>query len=397
MMILKVGKGAKLWKRDLSRYFLQLPLDPVDYWRTGFFWRQNYFFFTSYMFGLRHSGWAGQAVTSAVTHIHRNSGLKHGGEEFNSLNYSDDLAGCEEGSRADLSFSMMGSLLKNLGLDESAEKASSPSTRMEYLGITFDTVILKKFVPPSKLAELRDLLFTWLKKSVCTKRALQSLTGKLLWVARCVRHSRCFLSRLLAGLRSLKEQHHKITLTEEMKLDVLWWYTYIREFNGTDFIVSPSAITQTYAGDACKLGAGGYHGSQYWSRRLPDEMCGDHPPIHQKEFFVLLISIKLWGPSWSGQTVELFCDNTAVVEVCTRQKPRDPEMAKFLREFLLLVVTYKFFPIVSKIGTKENWCADFISRIFDHSEHKKFFDQHSMSPMTPLDVHDNLFTFSAAW
>ena len=188
-----------------------------------------------------------------------------------------------------------------------------------------------------------------------------------------------------------------MTLTEDMRLDVLWWYTYIREFNGTDFIVSPSAITQTYAGDACKLGGGGYHGSQYWSRRLPEVMCGDHPPIHQKEFFVLLISIKLWGPSWSGQTVELFCDNTAVVEVCTSQKPRDPHMAKFLREFLLLVVTYKFFPIVSKIGTKDNWCADFISRIFDLAEHKKFFDQHLMSPMTPLSVSDDLFAFSAAW
>ena len=396
-MILKVGKGARIWKRDLSRYFLQLPLDPVDYWRTGFIWRQNFFFFTSYMFGLRHSGWAGQAVTSAVTWMHRRFGLEDGDEEFNTLNYSDDLAGCEEGSRADVSFERMGSLLGDLGLDEAADKATPPSTRMEYLGITFDTIALKKFVPPAKLAELKDLLFTWLRKSVVTKRSMQSLTGKLLWVARCVQHSRCFLSRLLAGLRSLSEQHHKLTLTEEMRLDILWWYTYICKFNGVDFIVSPSTITQTYAGDACLFGGGGYHGSQYWSRRLPDWMCGEKPPIHLKEFYVLLISIRTWGPSWSGQTVQLFCDNTAVVEVCTRQKPRDLEMAKFLREFLLLVVTYKFYPLVSKIGTKENWCADFISRVFDPLEHKKFFHQHKMSPLSPVYIPDSQFSFTAAW
>ena len=98
------------------------------------------------------------------------------------------------------------------------------------------------------MAELKDLLFTWLNKSICTKRCLQSLTGKLLWVARCVKHSRCFLSRLLSGLKTLAEQHHKLSLTPDMKLDILWWYTYIREFNGVSFLINPSIITNFYAG-----------------------------------------------------------------------------------------------------------------------------------------------------
>ena len=245
--------------------------------------------------------------------------------------------------------------------------------------------------------QLKDTLFTWLKKTSCTKRALQSLTGQLLWVARCVQHSRCFLSRLLAGLRMLSEQHHKMTLTQDMRMDILWWYTYIKEFNGVAFIINPLNTTLTYAGDACKRGAGAYHGSEYWSRLLPEHMCGDAPPIHLKEFYVLLISIKLWGPTWSGQAVELFCDNTAVVEVCTKQKPKDLEMARFLREFLLLVVTYKFYPVVKKISTSDNWCADFLSREFDPEDHECFFDKHKMSPMTPINVPDHQFSFSASW
>ena len=44
------------------------------------------FFFTSYMFGIRHSGWAGPAITSAVTWRHRSLGLEYDGEEFHSLN-----------------------------------------------------------------------------------------------------------------------------------------------------------------------------------------------------------------------------------------------------------------------------------------------------------------------
>ena len=110
-----------MWKRDLQRYFLQLPLDPVDYWRTGFIWRTYFFFFTAYMFGLRHAGWAGQAITSAVIWIHKRLGLEYDGMEFNSLNYSDDLAGCEEGDRATISYNMIASLLEELALEEAAD------------------------------------------------------------------------------------------------------------------------------------------------------------------------------------------------------------------------------------------------------------------------------------
>ena len=396
-MILSIGPGALMWKRDLERYFLQLPLDPVDYWRTGFIWRQYFFFFVSYMFGLRHAGWAGQAITSAVTWAHKRSGLEYDGELFNALNYSDDLAGCEEGDRAMVSFLRISSLLKELGLQEATDKASPPSTQMEYLGVCFDSVSLQKYISPSKIAELKDLLFTWLRKKTCSKRCLQSLTGKLLWVARCVSHSRCFLSRLLSGLKTLSGQHHKMTITEEMRLDILWWYEYIRVFNGVSFIMDISKITKTYAGDACKVGGGGYHGQEYWSRMLPDHMLGDSPPIHQKEFWILLISLRIWGPSWSGNTVEIYCDNTAVVEVCVNQKPRDPEMARFLREFLLLVVHFKFLPVVKKIGTKENWLADFVSRKFDLKAHHDFFAEHNLGEMTRIPVPDNQFTFSATW
>ena len=396
-MILSAGIGSRMWKRDLQRYFLQLPLDPVDYWRTFFIWRQNLYFFISYMFGLRHSGWAGQAITSAVTSIHRRSGMEYDGENFNSLNYSDDLAGCEAGDRADVSYQKIGELLAELGLEEAADKASAPSTEMEYLGVLFNSISMKKSIPPHKIAELKDLLFTWLTKKTCTKRCLQSLTGKLLWVARCVRYSRCFLSRLLSGLKTLVEQHHKLNITPEMKLDILWWYNYIRRFNGVGFIINPSVVTSSYAGDACDNGGGGYHGSQYWSRLLPHKMLDKNTPIHQKEFWVLVISTRIWGPSWAGQTVELFCDNSAVVEVCLNQKPKDPMMGRFLREFLLSVVTYKFVPLVKKISTKDNWCADFISRKFNLTEHEAFFDTHKMSPMSHIDVPDHQFTFSAAW
>ena len=156
-------------------------------------------------------------------------------------------AGCESGNgdRAMMSFLQMGQLLKEIGLEQFADKAAPPDTEMEYLSVPSNSVTFKKSVPPHKLAELRDLLFTWLRKDTCTKRCLQSLTGKLLWVAICVCYSRCFLSRLLDSLRTLTEQHQKLKITADMKLDILWWYTYIREFNGVTFMVDPTLSTVT--------------------------------------------------------------------------------------------------------------------------------------------------------
>ena len=68
------------------------------------------------MFGLRHAGRAGKSVTSAVTYIPRKSGLLHDDQPFQSLNYSDDLAGVELSCRADAAYEAMGSLLLELGL-----------------------------------------------------------------------------------------------------------------------------------------------------------------------------------------------------------------------------------------------------------------------------------------
>ena len=61
--ILECGEGCFIWKRDLSRYYLQLPTDPIEYPLLCFVWRSAMFFFCALMFGLRHAGLYGQRVT----------------------------------------------------------------------------------------------------------------------------------------------------------------------------------------------------------------------------------------------------------------------------------------------------------------------------------------------
>ena len=134
----------------MSRFFLQLTLDPLDYDKVGCIWRGQLLLFTSYVWGTRHAGMNGQRVTNCVSAIHRALGHsdfcshKSNGcdrlcphltdsvstsdtSAFNTLNYSDDMADVEDTlERATLSFDLMGSLLEELGLSESKDKAAPP-------------------------------------------------------------------------------------------------------------------------------------------------------------------------------------------------------------------------------------------------------------------------------
>jgi len=119
-LIINFGANCFLWRRDLSRFFLQLPLDPGEYDKVVCIWRGQLLLFTSFVWGTRHAGMNGQRVKNAVSCIHRALGFTHYCSDtnctsslsdslslspFNTLKYSDDFAGVEETfDRATLSF-----------------------------------------------------------------------------------------------------------------------------------------------------------------------------------------------------------------------------------------------------------------------------------------------------
>ena len=437
-IILKCGRGCYLWKRDLSRYFLQLPLCPTEYCLTGVVWRSAFFYFTSLMFGLRHSGLNGQRVTDAVSWIQRNLGLDYVAPpqpkpaiistenrhiatvtgldpgrplQFNCINYSDDLAGCETSlHRATASFSALGNLLQELGLQESESKASPPDTAMTYLGVHFDTEKMTMSVPAEKLQEVRAALEVWSKKTTAKRQDLQSILGQLFWISKVVKHSRAFLGRLLQQLRDMKgiPDTKRVTLSNDSRKDILWWKTYLRSFNGVTAMVNDDDILQSlselmsspfnvYAGDATLWGGGGWFKDEYWSREFPVFLKPTEIPVHIKEFWTLIASCWLWGDQWSGQKVYLFCDNDSVIDTIVYQKPSAPDMLSLLHEYLYVVCLKKFFPVPRKIDTKSNFLADHISRRYDSESAQKVFSSVGKLGMVRVSVPDHRFKLTAPW
>ena len=107
--------------------------------------------------------------------------------------------------------------LFSLGLIESTDKVFPPSTRMVCLGVELDTNALTLSVSCEGLEELECLLAHWLTKKTTTKSALQSLVGKLVFISKCVRQSRVFISRILSRLRTIKFNHHQVNLNAEFR------------------------------------------------------------------------------------------------------------------------------------------------------------------------------------
>ena len=398
-IIANLGTGCYLFKRDLSRYFLQLKIDPLEYDKLGFVWRGLVFFFVSFVWGCRHAGYAGQWLTSAVSFIHAHLGAELTSELFIILNYADDFAGAEsELSRAQLSFETLGTLLSDIGLIESKAKACPPATSMTYLGVLFDTQSMCMYVDPDKVTELKLELIKWARKTVARKSDLQSILGKLLWVSKTVRFSRVFVSRIISEVRKLPSQGSKTTLSNPIRKDFLWWETYLEVFSGVEMI-PPTTVCQSVLGDAYPQGGGSWNPvlSEYFSMKFLEYMCSRDTPIHIKEFVIVLLCVRMWGKNWVGQRIVIFCDNDAVCDTCTYQKPNNLAMQQLLREFLFWVCKFNFFPVLQKISSKDNHIADYISCNHNEENISNYFSVNGFPDQTKVIIPYEWYNFVAAW
>ena len=68
---------------------------------------------------------------------------------------------------------------------------------MVFLGVLFNTITMTLEVTPERVREILDLVQIWLLKSSAKLKEIQSLLGKLHFLAACVKPSRIFVSRML--------------------------------------------------------------------------------------------------------------------------------------------------------------------------------------------------------
>ena len=115
-MVIEVGRGAHIYKRDLRHAYRQIPVDPRDYKYLGYFWNNSLYFDTALAMGQRNAAMACSRTTKAVMYMHAADG-------YTGTSYLDDLIGVEYPDLSEVAYLALGDLLLELGLGENFSKA----------------------------------------------------------------------------------------------------------------------------------------------------------------------------------------------------------------------------------------------------------------------------------
>lgn len=271
-LIKQKGKGCLLFKTDLRRAYRQLPICPSSYNLVSYVWKKHIFCDTVLSMGSRSSAFCCQRFTNAITFIMFKIGIWV-------LNYLDDLASAEIKENAVFAFKTLQAVLKKCGIEEAQDKACPPSTIMTFVGVLFNTDTMTIEITPERLLELHDLLKTWLEKENATLKEIQSLLGKLNFVAACVRPGRIFISRMLKWLKILyKESDSYHSIPVYVKKDILWWFRFLPLYNGISMMLYEewSCPDEIFSSDACLSGCGGFWKGKFFHSKFPANLVREN-------------------------------------------------------------------------------------------------------------------------
>ena len=123
----KLGRGAVLYKIDLSRAFCQLRIDPHDFNLLCLKWEGKYYIDLYCPFGHKSGSMSMSRLTQLFTYIMREKG-------YTICSYVDDMIGCSLRGKADSECNFLLSFLKDLGFPISPAKLVRPTHSCNCLG-----------------------------------------------------------------------------------------------------------------------------------------------------------------------------------------------------------------------------------------------------------------------
>ena len=214
-----------------------------------------------------------------------------------------------------------------------------------------------------KLRSIFEECQKFANKKYTSKKALQSLLGKLIYVHKCVKPARIFINRMLTLLRN-NAHKKKITLNHDFFQDLRWFLTFLPNFNGITCI-SKAMIPEdhTLYVDASLTGLGGVWSNRVYAAPVIQLVKLDLKIVHL-EMLNILVALRKWNQFWSHSTVRIYCDNIAVVQVVQSGKTKDPYLAACIRNIWLLTATYDINLVVQHIQGIHNVIADCLSRLY---------------------------------
>ena len=353
--ILKSGKGTLMAKLDIKQAYRNIPVHPYDRLLLGMSWEGCTYADKTLPFGLRSAPLLFSAIADALGWIMTQNGVSI---EFS---YIDDFftLGTPGTDECLLNLSAMRGTCNNTGLPVEEDKCEGPATCIPFLGMELDSEALEIRLPKDKLANMIHLLCIWRGRKACRKRELLSLIGSLSHACKAVRSGRAFLRRLIDLAAATSGLDHYLWLNREARSDIEWWHTFASSWNG---VAMMKAIRWSPPKVGITSDASGNWGCGAFSDQAWFQLKWAEHNITVKELIPIIIAAAIWGPKWRGHTIQVLCDNAAVVAILNKNSSKDSEIMHLIRCLAFITARFQFIITAAHIAGVKNMAADALSR-----------------------------------
>lgn len=367
-MIFQLGKDSLFAKRDIKSAFRLLPVSPEDFCLLGLRDNEGNIYIDKFLpMGCRISCSLFEKFATflqwLVVYISKRDTMDH---------YLDDFifAGAKNTNDCSELICSFASACDSLGVPIAREKSVGPCTKLIFLGLEIDSVLMIIRIPLQKMEELREIILKVLERKKVVLKEFQSLVGKLAFCSRAIRSSRAFLRRFYDVMITIKRPHHRLNITESIKEDLKMWLTFLDNFNGVSYIPPCTWFENerlqlfTDSAGSCELGCGCFYRNQWvffpWPKSWQcDELMAD---ITFLEMVPVILALILWGKHLKNKRVLLRIDNEALVIVINKQTSKSKRLMQLVRHFVLLAMEYGIIFKAMHIPSHLNSIADSISR-----------------------------------
>ena len=148
--------------------------------------------------------------------------------------------------------------------------------------------------------------------------------------------TKCFSECMLTLLRGRSQNNH-IFLNSELQRGLNWFNTFLLQYNGITFYDNPPTQATVFF-DASLQGLGGDFKHMLYTLSLPKGFKS-YSIVHL-EILNTVVALKVWATLWKDQTIEIKCDNMAVVEVLNTGNARDAILSTCACNIWLLTEMY---------------------------------------------------------
>ena len=360
-IIKEKGRNCYMAKTDVKNAFRLIPINPKDYYLLGIKWAGKYYIDRNLAMGASSSCAIFEEFSTALQWIAMNKlGIKamiHILDDFLIISFNKQLCAYE--------LEKFIRMCRDIGVPIAEEKTFGPNRVMEFAGIELSSISMIARLPKQKIEKCTEAIEKVIIQTRVKLKDIQQISGLLNFACIVVYPGRPFLRRLYNLTVGVTNKHIHITLTDEVKGDLVMWLNFLSKFNGKNFFMNDWWISDQKLNlftDAARSSGYGAIFSDEWFHGIWEKESMDLD-ITTLEFYPIVIAMLIWGHNIKNMNINIHTDNEALVSIINNQTvKKNIYCLKLLRIFVLTCLQLNICIRAFHIKGSLNVLSDALSR-----------------------------------